>query len=107
MNIPVLFQDSSLIVCEKPVGVSSESPGLPDLLAEQTGLKVYPVHRLDLGTGGVIILALSARYCTAMQHFFQSDQVKKEYLAVIAGTLIFFMIKEQITHSLCPVIAPA
>ena len=87
MYITVFFHDSSLIVCEKPVGISSESPGLPDLLAEQTGQKVYPVHRLDLGTGGVIILSFSARSCTAMQRFFQSGQVKKEYLAVIAGTL--------------------
>ena len=87
MNIPVLYQDPSLIVCEKPVGVSSESPGLPDLLAEQTGKTVYPVHRLDQGTGGVIILALSGRCCTSMQHFFQSGQVKKTYLAVVAGTL--------------------
>ncbi len=87
MRIPVLYQDHSLLVCEKPVGILSESPGLPDFIAEQTGLKTFPVHRLDQGTGGVIILALSPDICTRMQAMFQSGQIKKEYLAVISGTL--------------------
>jgi len=83
--VRVLYRDSSLIVCEKPVGVSSESPGLPDLVSAQLGLAVYPVHRLDQTTGGVCILACSPQSCTSLQSLFQQDRIVKEYLAVIAG----------------------
>ena len=85
MKIPVLFLDEHLIICEKPAGVSSESPGLPDLVSEQWGFNVWPVHRLDYGTGGTIILARSPGVCTLLQKQFQQDLIRKEYLAVVAG----------------------
>ena len=83
--IQILYCDDSLLICEKPAGVSSESPGLPDLLREQEGFPVFPVHRLDLTTGGVCVLARSPRACAALQRLFQEDRVVKEYLAVVSG----------------------
>lgn len=83
--IRILYSDPQMLICEKPVGVSSESPGLPDLVNEQTGLKTYPVHRLDQGTGGVCILALSPRMCSALQSIFRNDMVLKDYFAVVSG----------------------
>ena len=83
--IPVLYRDSHLLICDKPVGVSSESPGLPDLIEDHLGFSVYPVHRLDRGTGGVVILALSSASCSALQKLFQANCIRKEYLAVIYG----------------------
>ncbi len=85
LAIDILFRDSSLIICEKPAGILSESPGLPDLLREQTGADVWPVHRLDKSTGGVMILAFSPASCAAMQRLFQQEAVRKEYLAVVSG----------------------
>ena len=85
MAVPILYCDGSLAVCEKPVGVSSEAPGLPDLIRAQEGFDVLPVHRLDRTTGGVCVLARSARACAAVQQLFQQDRVRKEYLAVISG----------------------
>ncbi len=85
MQVPVLYRDRWFVICEKPAGISSESPGLPDLLGEQLSVKLWPVHRLDLGTGGVCILAQSAEACAALQHLFQQGLVRKEYLAVVSG----------------------
>ena len=85
VEIPLLYTDPSLIVCVKPVGISSESPGLPDLIAEQCDCKALTVHRLDQGTGGIIVLARSSAACASMQLLFQENKVKKEYLAVISG----------------------
>lgn len=85
MEIPVLYSDSSLLVCEKPVGVPSESPGLPELVKAQYGWTVLPVHRLDQGTGGVIVMARSPASCAAMQRLFRENKIRKEYLAVISG----------------------
>ena len=87
MDIPVLYEDNVLIVCEKPVGISSESPGLPDLLSDQIGIGLFPVHRLDQGTGGAVILAKSRTVCSLIQKEFVSDLVNKEYLAVVGGVL--------------------
>lgn len=83
--IPVLYTDKDFLVCSKPVGVLSESPGLPDLLQEQLGCRFYPVHRLDQGTGGVCVLADTARACTGLQELFLEGKVMKEYLAVVSG----------------------
>ena len=83
--IHILYRDDQLLVCEKPVGISSESPGLPDLVNDQTGLKTYPVHRLDQGTGGVCILALSSRICGLLQTLFRDGKVDKDYFAVVCG----------------------
>ena len=80
-----MYADESLLVCEKPVGVSSESPGLPDLIQEQEGFPVFPVHRLDQTTGGAMMLARSPAACAALQRQFQEDLVIKEYLAVVSG----------------------
>ena len=85
MKITVLYQDDFLLICEKPVGILSESPGLPDLVYAQTGINPFPVHRLDQGTGGVCILACTAEICAHMQKFFHQGLVRKEYLAVISG----------------------
>ena len=83
--IRILYRDDQLLVCEKPVGISSESPGLPDLVNDQTGLKTYPAHRLDRGTGGVCILALSSRICGLLQTLFRDGKVDKDYFAVVCG----------------------
>ena len=85
MDICFLYVDESLIVCEKPVGVSSESSGLPDLIRQQKGFPVFPVHRLDQATGGAMLLARSPAACAALQRQFQEDLVTKEYLAVVSG----------------------
>ena len=85
MQIRLLYVDEDLIVCEKPVGISSESPGLPDLIREQESFAVFPVHRLDQTTGGACVLARSSSACSAMQQLFQQDNIIKTYLAVISG----------------------
>ena len=85
MSVRLLYLDDALVVCEKPVGVSSESPGLPERIQGQEGFAVLPVHRLDQGTGGACVLARTPQACAALQRLFQQDCVIKEYLAVVSG----------------------
>ena len=47
--IPILYEDRSILVCQKPPGVLSQAgpgPNLPDLLGQEAGGTVYPIHRL-------------------------------------------------------------
>ena len=84
-NIQVLYRHRSFVICDKPVGIPSQSPGLPDLVSHELGTRCYPVHRLDQGTGGVIVLALDSRSCSALQKSFSESTTVKHYLAVIEG----------------------
>ena len=84
MLIPILYRTDRFLICEKPRGLLSESPGLPDQLSlQENGRTLYPVHRLDQGTGGVMLLAFDPKTCSALQQLWSAASVTKEYLAVI------------------------
>jgi hypothetical protein len=47
MELEILYADSAVAVCRKPVGVSSEQEGAVALLQKQLGGSIFCVHRLD------------------------------------------------------------
>jgi len=55
------------------------------LLRDQLGQRVYPVHRLDRKTGGVLLFALNEPLNAAMQTLFMEGRVQKTYLAIVRG----------------------
>jgi tRNA pseudouridine65 synthase len=55
------------------------------LLRNQLGQKVYPVHRLDRKTGGVLLFALDEMVNGTMQKLFMEGKVKKTYHAIVRG----------------------
>ncbi len=85
MPIPVLFQNEDLLVCVKPAGISSEQGGLPELLLEQCGGGIYPVHRLDAGVGGLMVYARTREAAAALSALIAARRMEKEYLAVVEG----------------------
>ena len=84
----ILHQDKEIIVCIKPVGVSSEDgPGsLPALLREAFGGEIYPVHRLDLAVGGVMVYARTKQAAAALSKAIQEGAMVKEYRCMVHGT---------------------
>ncbi len=89
-NIPILVQTASYVVCIKPRGILSESTpegnGLPELLAAQLSLpRVYPVHRLDATTGGVMVFATTKSAAAALSEQITSHRFFKTYLALCEG----------------------
>ena len=86
--IDVLYEDRSLIVCLKPVGVLSQCDGQRDmvcLLREQCGGDIYPLHRLDRESGGVMVFARDARTAAALSAQIQRGEFVKRYLAAVEG----------------------
>lgn len=87
----MLYEDAALVVCIKPAGVLSQptpkkETDMTALLAAhfaENGETVMPhvVHRLDRGTGGVMVYAKNARAAAALS----SGEMKKIYLAVLEG----------------------
>lgn len=93
MSLQILYQDEHLIAINKPHGLLvHRSPIAADasefavqLLREQTGQKVYPVHRLDRKTGGVLLFALNDEANSQLQQAFMNKEVSKKYLAIVRG----------------------
>ncbi len=55
------------------------------LLRDQLGQYVYPVHRLDRATSGLLLFGLSSDYCTAAQTLIQEKKITKKYWALVRG----------------------
>ena len=76
----ILYQDSDIIVCIKPVGVDSEHE-LPQAL----GGEIYTVHRLDKNVGGVMVYARAKAAAAALSKAAQDGAMVKEYVAMVHG----------------------
>ena len=91
--IAVLFADAHLLVVDKPSGLLSvpgRGAGKEDCLASRL-LADYPdalmVHRLDMGTSGLLVVARGAEAHRRLSRLFRERQVGKRYVAVVAGLL--------------------
>lgn len=92
-NIKVLYQDSTILVINKPTGLltlSGKHPLNKDSVHYRL-VKNFPtatiVHRLDLGTSGVLIVALNKKANGHLTKQFQMRSIMKEYIAVLHGLL--------------------
>lgn len=77
--------EKDFVVCRKAVGLDSEHK-LPRLLKEKLGGEIYPVHRLDLNVGGLMVYARSKRAAAELSRLIQEGQLEKEYVALVHGT---------------------
>ncbi len=93
MLLPVLFQDRDLVVVSKPAGLlvhrtsldKGETQFAMQLLRDQIGQSVYPVHRLDRPTSGALIFALNPVTARQLSEEFAARRVEKTYLTVVRG----------------------
>jgi len=89
--LTILYSDEHLVAIDKPSGLLVHrgwaKDHLPALqrLREQLGRFVYPLHRLDRGTSGVLMFALSSEVARDMQRRFDEGKISKRYLALCRG----------------------
>ena len=91
--LDIIYQDEHLVAINKPHGLLvHRSPIAADadefavqVLRDQIDQRVYPVHRLDRKTAGVLLFALNKEADRAMQMMFMNNQVTKHYYAVVRG----------------------
>ena len=76
----ILYQDSDIIVCIKPVGMDSEHE-VPQAL----GGEIYTLHRLDKNVGGVMVYARTKAAAAALSKAVQDGAMVKEYVAMVHG----------------------
>ena len=84
----VLHCEPGFVVCVKPVGVGSEEGEntLPAMLRKLIGGEIYPVHRLDLNVGGVMVYARNKQSAAALSKAVQDGTMVKEYVAMVHHT---------------------
>lgn len=91
--LTILYRDEHLIAIDKPAGLLVHRSDLDrhetrfavQLLRDQIGRRVQPVHRLDRGTSGVLLFAFDAGTTRELSRQFEHDEVGKTYLAVVRG----------------------
>ena len=88
--IKIYFEDEHVAVCEKPYGVSSQGCGaenMVELLKAQLGGEIYPVHRLDTTTTGLMVYAKTQKSAAVLSNDIASRAFTKKYLALCHGEL--------------------
>lgn len=91
-KIDILFENDEILVINKPSGVAVQggkgiSHPLDKELPVQLGYPIFLVHRLDMDTCGIMIVAKSPLAAALWTKKISSKEVKKEYSAVCIGTL--------------------
>ena len=88
-----LFRDTRCVVVAKPSGLSvhrgwdASFDTVLRRLRGDLGAPVHPVHRLDRGTSGALLLALDPEAASALGAAFREGHVDKEYVALARGPL--------------------
>lgn len=91
--LEIVYQDNDLIAINKPHGLLVHRSSIAadaeefalQLLRDQIARPVYPAHRLDRKTGGVLLFSLSKEMDGAMQVCFAEKKVAKTYWVIVRG----------------------
>ncbi len=91
--LAIVYQDEYFVAINKPHGLLVHRSSIArdasefalQLLRDQLQQTVYPAHRLDRKTSGILLFSLSKEADQAMQQAFQNREVDKKYLAILRG----------------------
>lgn len=94
MKLKILAQEKNWIAVHKPSGLvtyqdaagAGSPPGAKEALEKQVKRKLFPVHRIDKDTDGILVFASADSTARELTALFRSRTVKKAYLAVVHGT---------------------
>src|SRR5512145_1460052 len=91
--LSVLFRDEALVAVHKPAGLlvhrtsldAHETRFAVQIRRDQIGRPVFPVHRLDKATSGVLVFALSREAASALASALDGSRASKTYVALVRG----------------------
>lgn len=94
-EIEILYEDAHLVAIHKPAGLLVHRSYLArrerffamQLTRDLVGCHVFPVHRLDRPTSGVLLFAKSSEVANALCEQFASHTIEKQYLALVRGNM--------------------
>lgn len=91
--LEIIYQDEHFVAINKPNGLLVHRTRIAEevktfalqLLRDQLGQRVYPLHRLDRPTSGVLLFGLHKEAAQLLMPAFESREVEKSYLAILRG----------------------
>ncbi|MGF1722531.1 tRNA pseudouridine(65) synthase TruC [Vibrio kyushuensis] len=91
--LEIIFQDEYLVAVNKPAGMlvhrswldKHETQFVMQTLRDQIGQHVFPLHRLDRPTSGVLVFALSSEVASQVMPMFANHEMEKTYHAIVRG----------------------
>ncbi len=91
--LEILYQDEHFIAINKPSGLlvhrspidRHETEFAVQMLRDQIGQYVYPLHRLDKPTSGVLFFALDKESTNLISEQFKNHTIQKTYIAIVRG----------------------
>ncbi|MFB9214607.1 tRNA pseudouridine(65) synthase TruC [Vibrio sinaloensis] len=91
--LDIIFQDEYFVAVNKPAGMlvhrswldKHETQFVMQTLRDQIGQHVFPLHRLDRPTSGVLIFALSSEVASQVMPMFANHEMEKTYHAIVRG----------------------
>lgn len=91
--LEIIYEDENLIAINKPHGLLVHQSSIArdatefalQILRDQVGKHVSPVHRLDRKTSGILLFALDKPSEIAMHQQFMNTETEKKYLAILRG----------------------
>ncbi|MGI1987185.1 tRNA pseudouridine(65) synthase TruC [Shewanella glacialipiscicola] len=94
-KIEILYEDEHLVAIHKPAGLLVHRSYLArrerffamQLTRDLVGCHVFPVHRLDRPTSGVLLFAKSSEVANTLCEQFAAHTVEKQYLALVRGNM--------------------
>lgn len=90
-KINIIYEDNNLLIANKPQGIevlkSVEETSLLDILKKQYPNYLYPAHRLDRNTAGLVIFAKNEEALKILEEKIQTKQIKKYYRCHVLGKM--------------------
>ena len=91
--LPILYRDEYIVVIDKPPNLlvhrseidRHETRFAIQILRDQIGQRVWPAHRLDRGTSGILLFGLNPEIASALGRQFEAGTVEKCYWAIVRG----------------------
>ncbi|TDQ25600.1 pseudouridine synthase [Tenacibaculum caenipelagi] len=95
MSVDILYEDDFILCVSKPNNIVVhhahhsrnvvEEDSLLQILQRQFNQKMYPIHRLDRKTSGIILLAKESGFVAKFQELFTNNQIQKTYYGIVRG----------------------
>lgn len=87
-NLNIIYQDSDIIVVDKPAGMLSvpgkyDAPSVLSLLQRKMEDNIFPVHRLDMDTSGLMVFVRNKKAQRNLQRQFETHSIVKRYIALL------------------------
>ncbi len=91
--LEIVYQDQYMVAVNKPHGLLVHRSSIAadaeefalQTVRDQIGKTVYPVHRLDRKTSGILVFALNSRVAAKLKTIFENPDTQKTYIAIVRG----------------------